>query len=46
MGRRSTVRRAVEGDIEDKIVDKWKFEKVLDVYDEDIDKHGLTYLVK
>ena len=28
------------------ITDKWEFERIVDVHDEDKDEHGLTYLIK
>ena len=42
--RRGVAGRVAERNDDGNIADKWEFEKILDVHDEDID--GLTYLVK
>ena len=44
--RRNVAGRVVERDDEGNIEDKWEFEKILDVHDEDLREHGLTYLIK
>ena len=38
--------RIAERDDDGNITDKWKFERIVDVHDEDKDEHGLTYLIK
>ena len=44
--RRNVTGRVAQRDDEGNIEDKWEFEKILDVHDEDKEESGLTYLVK
>ncbi|XP_044714488.1 chromo (CHRromatin organization MOdifier) domain-containing protein [Hirsutella rhossiliensis] len=43
--RRNVAGRVAERDDDGNIEEKWEFEKILDVHDED-PEHGLTYLIK
>ena len=38
--------RIVKRDNNSNITDKWEFKKILDVYNKQIDKHGLIYCIK
>jgi hypothetical protein len=44
--RRNVAGRIAERDDDGNITDKWEFEKILDVHDEQMDEHGLTYCIK
>ena len=44
--KRNIAGRIAERDDVGNILDKWIFEKILDVHDEDINQSGLTYLIK
>ena len=44
--KRNVVGRVAERDDDGNIMDKWVFEKILDMHAEDIEKSGLTYLIK
>lgn len=38
--------RIAQRDDDGNIADKWIFEKIIDIHDKDIEKNGLTYLIK
>ena len=38
--------RIAKRDNNGNITDKWEFKKILDVYNKQIDKYGLTYCIK
>jgi hypothetical protein len=44
--RRNIAGRIAQRDDDGNIEDRWQFERILDVHDEDIQEHGLTYQIK
>lgn len=44
--RRNITGRIAQRDDDGNIEDRWQFERILDVHDEDIQDHGLTYQIK
>ena len=44
--RRNIAGRIAQRDDDGNIEDRWQFERILDVHDEDIEEHGLTYQIK
>ena len=38
--------RIAKRDDNGNIIDKWEFEKILNIYNKQIDKYGLTYYIK
>ena len=44
--RRNIAGRVAMRDDDGNITEEWEFERIIDVHDEDMDKHGLTYLIK
>jgi len=44
--RRNVVGRVAQRDDHGNIEDRWEFERIVDVHDKYLDKHGLTYKIK
>ena len=40
------INRIAERNSNGNITDKWEFEKILNIHNKQIDKHGLTYYIK